>query len=368
MARIFNTDLIKNTRLHILYSLVFLLLAACNNGDKQAANAVEVIYTNGKATAIKFPADSLQDVKTHPLRVITPEGSDAGILGTFNAKDGSMYFEPAMPLRPGQTYSVLQGNVFICKVRVTAQTSSVQPKLLHIYPETDTLPENALKIYLHFATPMRTGSSLEHILLLDKNRDTLHRVFLNLQPELWDTTGTILTLWIDPGRIKRDLVLNRELGNPLKKSQSYQLVINADWKDSEGNPLPQNYTKNFVAAARDDENPDINQWQLHLPKAGTNAPLTIQLKETFDHYLLNESVTVLGADNKPVSGSFTNAGKDKALQFTPTQPWAAQNYKLQVAARLEDLAGNNLNRVFDRDITKEVKKDNAYYTRVFVVK
>ena len=40
--------------------------------------------------------------------------------------------------------------------------------------------------------------------------------FLDLQPELWNAEGTVLTLWLDPGRIKRDLIPNKELGIPLK--------------------------------------------------------------------------------------------------------------------------------------------------------
>jgi hypothetical protein len=32
------------------------------------------------------------------------------------------------------------------------------------------------------------------------------------------------------------------------------------------------------------------------------------------------------------------------------------------------LAGNNLNRVFDRDITKEKQRDQLVYERMFVVK
>ena len=33
--------------------------------------------------------------------------------------------------------------------------------------------------------------------------------------------------------------------------------------------------------------------------------------------------------------------------------WKAGRYRLKIESRLEDLAGNNLNRPFDRDITRK---------------
>jgi hypothetical protein len=43
--------------------------------------------------------------------------------------------------------------------------------------------------------------------------------------------------------------------------------------------------------------------------------------------------------------------EEKQLNFIPNKPWSPGQYNLQVEARLEDLAGNNLNRLFDRDVT-----------------
>ncbi|WP_353482828.1 hypothetical protein [Haliscomenobacter sp.] len=215
---------------------------------------------------------------------------------------------------------------------------------------------------------MRSGESLQFIHLLDKNQDTLRNVFLNLQPELWDTTGTVLTLWLDPGRIKRGLTLNRALGNPLKMNETYHLVISATWKDQSGLKLAQTYRKTFVAVKRDDQAPDLKQWQLKLPKVGTTAPLEIKPWETLDHYLLLESIGIVDQNNSLVKGKIRLDKKDQQLLFVPTEPWKAQRYRLQIDARLEDLAGNNLNRVFDRDITKSKSRNKSYYELAFELK
>ena len=69
-----------------------------------------------------------------------------------------------------------------------------------------------------------------------------------------------------------------------------------------------------------------------------------------------------------VKGTCEAVAKDEVWKFTPTQPWKAQHYKVQVKAMLEDLAGNNLNRVFDRDITKDIQKSNMFYEKPFEIK
>jgi len=186
-----------------------------------------------------------------------------------------------------------------------------------------------------------------------------------LKPELWDPTDKVLTLWIDPGRIKRDLVLNKELGNPLHSHQTYELVISGKWKDRRGLALGKSISKKFVAASRVDTQLDINKWRIKTPKAGTKKPLVLYLDYPADHYLLLESLNVLTSDGKPVKGTVSLTDKDKVWMFIPDIKWPTGTYKLHVAARLEDLAGNNLNKVFDRDIYKQKKNDNAYYERSF---
>lgn len=123
-----------------------------------------------------------------------------------------------------------------------------------------------------------------------------------------------------------------------------------------------------MTANRDGHVPDINSWQLTTPRAGTKAPLIINTREPLDHYLLQESVGVINNAETTVDGTIEVNTKDRVWKFTPSSLWTARPYKLRVKARLEDLAGNNLNRVFDRDITKDKQRNKEYYERVFVVK
>ncbi len=214
---------------------------------------------------------------------------------------------------------------------------------------------------------MRTGQSLEHIFLLDRKGDTMRNVFLNLQPELWDTSGNVLTLWLDPGRIKHGLVLNKKLGNPLTQHAHYKLVVSTTWKDTEGLNLAKTYTKSFIVGAADHDVPDIQKWTLSRPTLGTTNPLRVDTKEPMDHLLLAESLSIVDSNNEVIEGNVL-IKKDRIWEFTPIKAWHSGNYYLEAKARLEDLAANNLNRVFDRDIRKEKGRNEGVMRREFVIK
>lgn len=366
MVKPYNLNFIKGARLYALYSLVFLLFAATYS-CKQPNEKLAVVWNNGNATGIQIPKHLLADSETSTLKIKLATGNGTPILGQFAVDDNAMLFTPLIPLSTGLNYQVLKGNKLLGTVNVPFDTNEKKPQVLKIYPQVDTLPINALKLYIEFSKPMRTGRVLNYVNLLD-GKDTLHNVFLDLQPELWDTTGKVLTLWIDPGRIKRGLVLNKELGNPLTNKDHYTLVISPEWKDNKGVKLGKQYNKTFIAGARDSQVPNINKWRFNIPQAKSQSTLMINVGEPLDHFLLMESVTILDAKGNPVDGLVTTGNYDRELQFSPRDPWGPQRYTLRVNARLEDLASNNLNRVFDRDIRQEVRKDNVYYYRHFEVK
>jgi hypothetical protein len=113
--------------------------------------------------------------------------------------------------------------------------------------------------------------------------------------------------------------------------------------------------------------PDVNAWQIIIPKAGSIEPLIIDVEYPLDHYLLEESINIL-AEGKAIGVKIVISNKDKIVKFVPVDKWNPGKYTLRVNGRLEDLAGNNLNKIFDRDIYKQKKADNAYYERKFELK
>ncbi len=371
MAKTSKRTTIKKAGLQLICGLAFFLLLALSACQKQEAS-IELLWKDQRATGISIPKQLIKNFSSAAadpsIKVTLANGNKRAILGKFSADNAALLFEPLIPLTPGLTYHILENNQLIGQVLVPFKKNEKAPELLAIYPLLDTLPENLLKFYVRFSKPMRSGESLQFIHLLGEKGDTLRDVFLNLQPELWDTAGTVLTLWLDPGRIKRGLTLNRALGNPLKMGKTYHLVVSSAWKDQRGLTLSQTYRKTFVAGKRDDLAPDVKRWQIQLPMAGTTALLQIKTQEPLDHYLLGESIGIVDQNNSPVKGEIRLSKKDDQVVFFPAVPWKSQRYHLQVDARLEDLAGNNLNRVFDRDISKSKSRNKSYYELEFEVK
>lgn len=349
-----------------MYGLAFFLSAFA--GCREPDGYFNLILKDGKATGIVIPKRLIKQGEEASLSIkLVGAKTDQAVLGYFIDKGSMIEFQPLIPLSPGEVYNIWLGNDEIGGIAIPLNKGAA-PTVTAIYPRQDTLPENQLKIYISFSQPMQTGRALDYVSLLDSKGDTLQRVFLNLQPELWDTSGKVLTLWLDPGRIKRDLVLNRELGNPLHKTQKYRLVISDKWKDHRSIALAKPYTKQFIAGERDGEMPDISKWQIKTPKAGSDEPLIINVMQPLDHFLLQESIGVFDANGKMLYGEVELYDDDRIWKFKPLANWKPGHYQIKVQAKLEDLAGNNLNRIFDRDIRKDKQTNKEAFVRGLEVK
>jgi len=160
----------------------------------------------------------------------------------------------------------------------------------------------------------------------------------------------MLTVWLDPGRIKRGLHPNQLYGAPLQLNEHYTLVISHDWKDIRGAKLAMPYSKKFVVTTRDSLSPNPNTWMVHSPRISTSQPLIVDFKSPLDYSLLLATLHVTSNDNETVAGLWEIGQREKTASFTPAVPWHSGDYLLQVETRLEDLAGNNLNKPFEVDI------------------
>jgi hypothetical protein len=184
---------------------------------------------------------------------------------------------------------------------------------------------------------------------MDESGREVQGAFLALDQELWDPARRRLTLLFDPGRVKRGIRTNVESGAPLVAGRRYRLVIDDDWVDGNGAPLASGFEHAFEVGQADRHSPDPNAWRLTSPSAGTRTPLSVSFGEPLDHALAARMLTVLDAAWTAVPGSIALAEGDSAWSFTPAQPWVRGDYRLRVGGALEDVAGNNIVRVFDVD-------------------
>ncbi len=283
------------------------------------------------------------------------------IIGSYRLEGDSLRFTPRFPLDLGRTYvaryrpSKVPGgsgtdHVWHHLVRKPDRPATV---VTRVTPSGDRVPENLLKFYLTFSSPMSRGEVYDRVRLIKPDGQAVDSPFLRLGEELWDPTGTRLTLLIDPGRIKQGLKPREEFGPVLEAGKTYTLVIDAGWLDAEGNPLGRDYRKQFRAEAADEVQPDLKRWVISHPRVETLDPLEVQFPEPLDRALLESALEVVDAQARPVAGKLAIDRDETRWRFTPASPWSRGPYTLEVDNELEDLAGNSLRRPFEVDVQRD---------------
>jgi hypothetical protein len=269
------------------------------------------------------------------------------VLGEYTVERDSIVFRPLFPLAAGVRYRA----VFHLPGGTPVETVFDGPKkesgpsahVVHVYPSANVLPSNQLKMYIQFSAPMSRGEAWKHIHLLDAHGKPVESPFFEVE-ELWDADFQTLTVLFDPGRIKRGLRENEELGPPIREGGEYTLKIDREFLDARGVPLQEEFGKSFRGTSADRTPIDLKQWQFTQPKAGTVDPLIVSFTKPLDYALLQRAFAVSG-----VKGTASLERDETQWRFTPEEPWKAGEYKLIVDLSLEDLAGNRIDRTFDVD-------------------
>lgn len=339
------------------------LALACMGGCGQPPDAPRVRFdaATGEVEALAVNAQRGDDWPAVFPVTLDAAGSPP-MLGTYTVRGPDVRFRPRFPFVPGQAYRAefRAGPDGPAVTRFTIPALPLPPPAVvaAIYPSADRLPENLLRLYLHFTGPMRRGEVYDHVKLLTAKGKAVESPFLEIGEELWDPSGRRLTLLIDPGRIKRGLKPREDIGPVLEADQGYVLVIDAGWRDAHGRPLGKEFRKSFRAEAAAEKAIDPAAWKLQSPKAGTRAPLAVVFPAPWDHALLLRVVTVTGPDG-PVAGRAAVDKAETVWTFTPKDIWAKGAYELVAGPELEDVAGNRIGRPFEVDEWRQGEKGHA---------
>jgi hypothetical protein len=283
------------------------------------------------------------------------------VIGTYSIRENRVLFVPRFGFAEGVTYRVHldASSAGVAIDSTTATRMSYQftiPKIgrvstarvVAVHPSADQLPENLLRWYIEFSEPMEPGRALEHVHLVDEAGAKVRGAFLELDEELWDASRRRITILFDPGRVKRGLKQNLEMGAPLVAGRRYRLVIDAAWPDARGAPLKSGYERQFFAGPADRMSPTPARWTMRMPKAGSRAPLLVTFDGVIDH-VLGSRLQVLSSDGKAIRGVGSMIDNDGGWTFAPSEPWSGHEYEVRVPEALEDVAGNGLTRLFDVD-------------------
>ncbi len=83
------------------------------------------------------------------------------------------------------------------------------------------------------------------------------------------------------------------------------------------------------------------------------------------YLLLKNAVSITNSNGTIINGTFETGSKETILSFIPDELWKPAEYSINIEARLEDLAGNNLNRLFDKDLTQPNRNEQQ---KIFIKK
>lgn len=322
--------------------------------------AIEVVNLR-EADAARLSATELtREQWAEILRVSVGVGQPM-MLGTHSVKGRTVRFAPMFPLDPGRQYTVVftpaaipgaaaaAGLVVESIVQLPAVAVEPTTEVAHVFPSTELVPENQLRLYIHFSAPMGRKGGLDYVRLVDDTGREVVDPFLPLDAESWNDDHTRYTVFFDPGRQKRGILPNLQMGRSLEPGRRYTLIVSREWRDANGLPLKTDFRREFGVRAADEEPIDPEDWNLAPPAADGRQPLVVAFPEALDHGLLLRALGVTGADGKFVAGDVKIEADETRWSFTPRDAWRAGEYRLVALAMLEDTAGNRIGRAFEVD-------------------
>ena len=275
------------------------------------------------------------------------------MLGDYRIDGDRIRFTPMFPLDPGRQYHVtftsLGSQPITATVALPAADATPTTMVAQVFPTADVVPENQLRLYVHFSAPMGMKGGLDYIHLLDDGGTEVTDPFLPLDAEFFNNDRTRYTVFFDPGRQKRGIPVIEGMGRSLTEGKSYTLVIDAEWRDGKGLPLKSAFRRTFKVGPPDEKPLDPRTWRIRAPLSGSRDPLIVEFPEPLDHGLLLRALGVQDPAGKPIGGAIAVSPREVTWSFTPQTPWQAGAHNLVAFAMLEDLAGNRIGRAFEVD-------------------
>ena len=320
--------------------------------------------------AVLGTSTRLSDLLKAVFRVIVAEvpssehDSLPAVSGRYLFCDDEVRFIPTFPFDSGVKYrAIFDPQPIGCELPEDSleleftfppgENATPATEVRHIFPSCELLPENLLRFYVCFSNSMQRGRALQEISLLDSEGQRVADALYRPPVELWDRTMRHLTVLLDPGRLKRWVGPNVELGPPLKAGQQYTLEVGSGMIDAHGRPLRERFCKEFVAGDPVREHISVETWKLMPPVTGSRQPLVVMFAAPLDWALLLHTITIAAPDGSVIDGRIAVDQCERRWSFTPNSPWSSGVYQLRVGSSLEDVCGNTTTGPFDRPLRKD---------------
>lgn len=329
---------------------------------------VVVRFSLSEALAAKWnekPIGEAQGRRLLTLRLldesVSPAVEGPPLFGSYEVHNGVITFKPKFGLARGLGYrataylgvaeSLGGANCVLSatEYRVPALKPRPATKVAFVAPHEEVVPANLLKFSVVFSQPMREGREIfERIHLFDAAGKEIHAPWRDI--ELWTHNGTMLALYIHPGRIKQGVNLREELGPVLRPDRAYTLVVDAATRDADGLPLGEEFRKTFKTGPELRKKIDVAAWKITAPAAGTRDQVLIEFDRALDWPAGNARIDDPAGEVVFGSGGYFATGLVSQYKYRPNVPWRSGTYRLVVDPKLTDRAGNTPHTVFDRDL------------------
>ena len=290
-----------------------------------------------------------------PVHALALSGALIATVGSWSPAPGGAFFTPLFPPVPGTVHAVVAvtGERWTELTRAAVPTVELVPstRVASIDPGADRVPANLLRISVNFSAPMEEGSAAGHLRLRGEDGTELEGALVPMPPELWDRPRRRLTVLIEPGRIKRGLQPNLQAGPPLIAGTSVTFVVDGRLRDADGACLVSHADRTYRVVDPIRSRVDPTLWDVQWPDSA-GGPLVVRFGRSLDRALVRRCLTIVGADGRAVPG---RADLDReALKWTFNSAVPADGaWSLHVHPDLEDLAGNSVRRMFDRDLEEQ---------------
>lgn len=322
------------------------------------------------------------DEQWRALLRVTVTGSDSvPIEGRYSATDSLLEFRPAFAFDAGRSYTARfdpgklptpsPDSVVLALLDIKRPNGVAPTRIVRILPTADRLPENLLRVYIEFSAPMSREPGTAFVHLINDSGHEVQSAFLPLDADFWNPAHTRYTVFFDPGRVKRGIRPNEQMGRALQDGRAYAIVVDSAWRDALGTPLAGSFRREFYAGrAITTPIPSDSTWTIQAPAAGSRDPLVIQFPRPLDHGLLRRALGVETKNGKAVPGDVEITDHETGWRMTPRVPWSAGEYRLVVLSILEDPQGNRIGRPFEVDEFDRVDSTATpeRFTRPFTIR
>jgi len=212
---------------------------------------------------------------------------------------------------------------------------------IRISPEAKVLPANTLRFYIHFSRPGEAHFYRDGLRLLNEKGQVIPDPFLVLSQELWSPDGHRLTVFMEPGRIKRGMGEDPSHEPAFVVGRTYSLVITA---------LGQTARHTFHVSNPVLEAIDENAWRIVSPNAGSLDPAIVYFDRLMDAALCADELQIMTSTGEVVQTQVSLSPNGTTIRFIPKHPWRVEEYSLVISNRFEDVCGNRLGEALDHDL------------------